>query len=237
MSEFSDAWAAIGRLEGWLSEGQARALFDAARGLEAGSIVEIGSHHGRSTILLALAARPGVSIVAVDPFDDPRWGGGAESLDIFRENVRRAGVEDRVRIVRATSEEAARTWDGGRIAFVYIDGAHDRPSVLIDIDGWSARLGDEGLLFLHDAFSSTGVTAAVLQRFLGRRGFSYLGAERSLVMFRKSEPSATTAVVSSARLLARLPYFARNLAVKVALRQGWHRVSRSLGHKDKEPPF
>jgi predicted O-methyltransferase YrrM len=237
VSGFDEAWAAVDELEGWMSVGQARVLFDAARGLETGSIVEIGSHRGRSTILLALAAGAGVSIVAVDPFDDPRWGGGAESLDIFRENLQRAGVEDRVQIVRATSEEAARSWDGGDVSLVYIDGAHDRPSVLSDIDGWSSRLAEDGLLFVHDAFSSTGVTVAVLQRFLGRRGFSYLGAQRSLVMFRKSEPSAMTAAVSSARLLARLPYFARNLAVKVALRHGWHRVSRALGHKDEGAPY
>jgi predicted O-methyltransferase YrrM len=237
VSSFDETWSVVADIEGWLSKGQARALFEAARGVESGSIVEIGSHHGRSTIVIALAAAPGVPVVAVDPFGDPRWGGGEDSLEIFRENIRRTGVDDRVRIVRDTSEGAARDWDGGEIALVYIDGAHDRRTVATDIDSWSARLASDGLLFLHDAFSSTGVTAALLQRFLGRGDFEYLGAERSLVMFRKRPSSARVAAVSSARLLARLPYFARNLAVKVAVRRKWRRLSLVLGHAEDGFPY
>jgi predicted O-methyltransferase YrrM len=237
VSTFGEAWAAVADLDGWLSEGQARALFDAARAVESGSIVEIGSHRGRSTIVLALAAPVGVPIVAVDPFDDPRWGGGEGSLAIFHENLLRAGVDDRVRVVRGTSEVAARDWDGGDVALVYIDGAHDRQSVVIDIEGWTRWLGENGLLFLHDAFSSTGVTAALLQRLLGRRRFEYLGAERSLAMFRKCAPSRRAAVVSSLRLVARLPYFGRNLAIKVAMRRNWRRVSLVLGHAEDGFPY
>jgi predicted O-methyltransferase YrrM len=237
-SRFADAWAAARDIEGWLSEDQARALFEAAAAVQPGrSIVEIGSHRGRSTIVLARAARDGVEIVAVDPFDDLRWGGGAESYDVFLENVRRAGVDGRVRVVRGTSESAARDWNGPPIGLVYVDGAHDRRSVLADIDGWARWLENDGLILLHDAFSSVGVTAAVLQRFLLRGGFSYVRSVRSLVVLRKRSASPAAAVGLSARLLARLPYFARNVAVKVALRRGWHGACRVLGHADTHAPY
>jgi predicted O-methyltransferase YrrM len=232
---FEAAWAAASDVEGWLTEDQARALWIAAAAVELGrSIVEVGSHRGRSTIVLAHAAQAGVEIVAVDPFDDVRWGGGAETYELFLKSLRAAGVEERVRVVRATSEAAVRDWDGRPLGFVYVDGAHDRPSVLLDIDGWLPRLDDGGQIAVHDAFSSVGVTLALLQRFLGRRDFTYVRAVGSLLVLRKSR---TSSVVASLRLIARLPYFARNLLVKIALRRGWRGLCRLLGHAGDTAPY
>ena len=139
-----------------------------------------------------------------------------------------------MRVERATSEAAIRDWDGRPIGFVYIDGAHDRPSVLLDIDGWLPRLDDGGLIAVHDAFSSVGVTLALLQTFLGRRGFSYVCAVGSLLVLRKGRASSA---VASLRLLARLPYFGRNLLVKIALRRGWRGLCRMLGHAGDTAPY
>jgi hypothetical protein len=74
--------------------------------------------------------------MAVDPFEDPRWGGGQESHAVLLENLARAGLEDRVEVFRGTSEEAAGAWDGSRVGLLFVDGAHDRPSVLLDLDRW-----------------------------------------------------------------------------------------------------
>ncbi|MEJ7584538.1 MAG: class I SAM-dependent methyltransferase, partial [Acidimicrobiales bacterium] len=55
-------------VEGWMTEGQARRLWDRAQLVPGtGRIVEIGSFRGRSTIVLARSARPGVEVVAIDP--------------------------------------------------------------------------------------------------------------------------------------------------------------------------
>ena len=55
-------------VEGWMTAGQAATLYDAARRCPSnGQIVEIGSFHGRSTIVLACAADPTVDIAAIDP--------------------------------------------------------------------------------------------------------------------------------------------------------------------------
>jgi len=67
--DFAEAWQKASKVEGWLSQGQGRVLFDGARGVSAPNrIVEIGSHLGRSTILLALASSPDVRVTAIDPY-------------------------------------------------------------------------------------------------------------------------------------------------------------------------
>jgi predicted O-methyltransferase YrrM len=155
---FDEAWGAVADVEGWLTRGQAQALFDGARNAPDGAIIEIGSHHGRSTIILARGAGSGTRIHAIDPFDNARWGGGEQSLRIFRDNIERAGVAHMIHPFRGISAEAVESWSGGPIALLYIDGAHDLASVLIDIDGWEPHVVSGGLVFIHDAFSSMGVT-------------------------------------------------------------------------------
>ena len=95
-----------------------RILFDSARRVPSGSnIVEIGSHRGRSTILLARGKPEDgrTRIQAVDPFFDPRWGGGESSEAIFRSNLRDAGVDSDVNVFHGTSEQALQHWKQGGI--------------------------------------------------------------------------------------------------------------------------
>ena len=76
---FAEAWTMASTVDGWLTEGQGRALFEAGRRLLGGTTaVEIGSHRGKSAILIASGLPEGGRLVAVDPFDNPRWGGGPE---------------------------------------------------------------------------------------------------------------------------------------------------------------
>ena len=67
----------VREIGGWLTEAQARTLWDEARVVPAGAlIVEIGSHQGRSTVVLAAAA-PRARVIAVDPFVGGAMFGGA----------------------------------------------------------------------------------------------------------------------------------------------------------------
>jgi predicted O-methyltransferase YrrM len=235
---FETAWPRAARINGWLSEGQARALAEAAGTLPRGtSIVEIGSHHGRSTVILAHTKPPGSRLMAVDPFDDPRWGGGKSAYDVFLSNLSRAGAEHGVEAFRGTSEQAAAAWDGDPIGVLFIDGAHDRSSVLTDVDAWEPFMADGGFVYVHDAFSSPGVTVALLERHLLNRSFRYLGSVRSLAMFRREAMSRPAAAWSALRMLARLPYFLRNVLVKLAIRRGWSLPQRLLGHREPGCPY
>jgi predicted O-methyltransferase YrrM len=235
---FDDAWREAELAEGWLTMAQGHALFEAARGVTTGSwIVEIGSHCGRSTVLLAAAKAKGVGVLAVDPFDDPRWGGGPDALTDFESTLRRAGLLETVETFRGISEDASRTWNRGRIGMLFVDGAHDRASVLKDIDGWAPHLAPRATVLFHDAYSSPGVTLALFERYFGGAEFEYLGTVGSLARLRKTRLKGILRLRSSLRMLADIPWFGRNLAVKVAIRRRWSLLQRVLRHEGSVFPY
>jgi predicted O-methyltransferase YrrM len=230
---FSSTWEQIQSIDGWLSKGQAQALFQAAEATTGGSIVEIGSHHGRSTIVLASAA-PASEVVAIDPFDSARWGGGEDAYPAFRGNLARAGVD--VRLLRTTSGEAAREWDGP-IGLLFVDGAHTTAAARQDLVDWEPHVLKGGRVFVHDTFSARGVTRAVLERHLFNRNWRYRGSTRTLACFERRSASAAETALDSLRLISMLLYFARNTAIKVALRWGPRFLPRLLGHREPVDPY
>ena len=65
---FAEVEAAVADVDGWMTPGQARKLWSCARTVRSGgTIVEIGSFRGRSMIVLASAAEPGVDRHAARP--------------------------------------------------------------------------------------------------------------------------------------------------------------------------
>jgi hypothetical protein len=56
-------------------------------------------------------------------------------------------------------------------------------------------------------------------------------------MFERRETSLVAGAESAIRLLARLRYLARNLAIKVALRRRWSRLPKLLGHNGQDYPY
>src|SRR3712207_9440130 len=101
VSRFETAWEAVAGIPGWLTEGQARMLWDAVCRLGPGAtVVEIGSHPGRSTIILGHAARTvGARVVAIASFVHGRLFGGATTRELFEAHTRTAGLTDVVELV------------------------------------------------------------------------------------------------------------------------------------------
>lgn len=240
------ALARIEGVEGWLSDGQARRLYDAARTLPAaGRIVEIGSYRGRSAIVFAHAAPDGVEVVAIDPHAGndrgPRQihGTAAEGDSdhaAFRANLERAGAAERVRHVRLPSQAALAEVEGP-VDVLYVDGAHRYRPASADIARWSERVKPGGTMLIHDSFSSIGVTLATLRHLLGSGRFAYVGRTGSLAEYRRGEPHGRERLASAARQLAQLPWFARNVVVKVALVLRLRPLARALGHASGDWPY
>jgi predicted O-methyltransferase YrrM len=232
------ALEAVRDVPGWLSDDQALRLWERAAALHgAGTIVEIGSYRGRSTIVLARAAGSGVEVVAIDPHAGNDRGpqkirGSADEGEAdhraFVENLARAGVAGQVRHVRAPSQDALDSV-AGAIDVLYIDGAHRYGAARDDVVRWGARVAPGGTLLVHDAFSSIGVTLALLRLLAFGGEFRYVGRARSLAEYRREPVRGVARLRNAARQLAQLGWFARNLAIKLALMARLRRVARWLG--------
>jgi predicted O-methyltransferase YrrM len=245
-SGFGNVLSLVQGVEGWLTDAQARRLWDSAAALRApGRIVEIGSFRGRSTIVLASAAVEGVELVAVDPHGGgdrgpqeitPDAEQGEQDFVAFGANLRRAGVEGRVRHLRAPSLVALGEVDGP-VDLLYVDGAHRYRPARDDIERWGARVAPGGSMLVHDAFNAIGVTLAQLRLLLFSTQWRYRGRRGSLAEYRR-EPLHTTGVtINALRQLAGLPYFVRNMLVKVALLARLAPLARLLGHRDGDWPY
>lgn len=238
------AWAAVADVAGWMTRGQSDALFAAAAGAPAGGrIVEIGSFQGRSTIVLALAAPASVEIVAIDPHaGNDRGPQEIEGYTTeaegdhrrFLANLAGAGVAGRVTHLRKFSSEALGDV-AGAIDVLYIDGAHRYAPARADIAAWGSRVNASGTLLIHDAFSSVGVTSAILRELTFGRRFRYAGRSRSLATYVAVPGGLRGAarLANAGRQVVQLGWFARNVALKMLLSAG---LATLLARFGKEPP-
>ncbi len=229
---FADAWALAEPLEGWLTRDQAAVLFDAVRSLAPGcTVVEIGSHQGRSTVVLASALPEGGRVVAVDPFAGLAVRRPGHTCPAGAPS-RRAGVGD---AGRGRRHHLARGVHGVRrssVDLVYVDGKHDYWTVREDLR-WADRVSTGGAVLVHDAFSSLGVTLALLRTLPVAPRLAYAGRTGSLARLDVRRPGSPTASGRSREL----PWWVRNLVVKVLLRLRLRGAARLLGHDLAEDPY
>ena len=248
---FESAWRAVDGVEGWMTRDQARRIWDAV--VAAGSrsmggrpvFVEIGSYRGRSVIVTARAASGDTELVAIDPHagndrGPGQWEGtaveGQSDHEAFWANLVRAGVADRVRHVRSFSSEALDEVQGP-VDVLYIDGAHRYRPASADIRAWGARVAPGGVMLIHDAFSSVGVTLALLVHLLPSAEWTYEGRSGSMVQYRRSVPAGRERLAGVARQLSSLGWFARNLLVKTAMVTRLRPLARVLGHDGETWPY
>ena len=93
-------------------------------------------------------------------------------------------------------------------------------------------------MLVHDSFSSVGVTLALLATCAGRREWRYAGRTGSLAEYsRRVEPGGALArVTDAARHVLELPWFARNVAIKVLVLAGRRAWAERLG-LDPDAPW
>jgi predicted O-methyltransferase YrrM len=160
---------------GWLTDDEATALGDLARGLR---VVEIGSYLGRSTIALAQTAK---HVLAVDhhrgspehqpggQHHDPElvFEGVFTTFPGFVANLRAANVERRVSVLVA---QAGMLWSLIQPGWemVFIDGGHGYQQVIADFQLAQWLLKAKGQIVFHDFGVWPGVTMAVLDIANGR---------------------------------------------------------------------
>jgi hypothetical protein len=218
-------------IEGWLTDAQAARLAAAAsRPRPDGAVVEIGSFRGKSAVVLARAAG---SLIAIDPHAGSDRGPqeieadaqrGDADYAAFHANLAAAGVADRVRHVRKFSD-AAHQDVAGPLSLLYVDGAHRFGPARADLRDWGKRVAPGGVMLAHDSFSSIGVTLALLVECFWSPRWRYVGRTGSLAEF--------TRVADGPRELGawarELPWFARNVLIKVLVVTGRRRWAERIG--------
>jgi predicted O-methyltransferase YrrM len=241
---FDEVFTSITHVQGWMTRDQAHRLWSAAAPLRPGArVVEIGSYHGRSAIVLASASAAGVEIYAIDPHGGNDRGpqqiegafeDGQADHETFLGNLRDAGVRDRVQHVRKPSQDATEDVPG-LLEVVYIDGAHRYQPAKADIVRWGAKVAPGGTLLIHDSFSSVGVTLALLVTLVFGGEFRYVGRAQTMTEYRREPVRGRARALSAARQLAQLPYFARNVLFKVLITLRLRPVVKALGGTGEWP--
>jgi predicted O-methyltransferase YrrM len=137
-----------------------RLLWILIRSARASRILEVGTSNAYSTIWLADAARAtGGRVVTLEA--------DAGKVQLARDNLRRAGVEDRVEILHGRAADSLRGL-AGPFDFVFLDA--DRPSYATYLDLVVPRLRPGGLLVADNVVSHAGELADYLARVKSHPG-------------------------------------------------------------------
>lgn len=147
-------------IDGWLTDDEADLLVGTTVRLlarpEPGTIVELGSHCGRATVVIGSvvkAVRPSVQVHAIDSHDgvvgalDQGLIHGPGTLDVFHRNIEAAGISGVVDVVVSAPRDVVWTEP---IGLLVVDGLHDYASVVRDLHTFERWLGPGSIVAFHD---------------------------------------------------------------------------------------
>lgn len=127
-------------------------------------IVELGTYHGKTALVMAWGARQGhgAHVTAIDPWDLPGNVYGDEMGDLGSARkwagywVRSLGYSNDVRLIRAFSHEAAESWSVPeidtvkRVGLLFVDGDHTAEGARRDIEAWAPHLAPGATIAIDD---------------------------------------------------------------------------------------
>jgi predicted O-methyltransferase YrrM len=137
------------------SPGEAAVLTRLATGTR--RVVELGVYEGSSALVLADALGAEAELHLVDPFIDATgWAlrpGSRANAAATRLAVRRATRHGgpKVHWHLARSQDVGRTWSGGSVDLVFIDGDHSPDGCREDWELWHHHVSSGGVVSFHDA--------------------------------------------------------------------------------------
>ena len=162
------------------SHSAAEAALLARLGSQAPRVVEIGVYEGSSALVLCSALPASAELHLIDPFvDESGWAlprgwrptPFATRL-VVRRGTARGGPSVHWHVAR--SQDMRRTWEGGPVDLVFIDGDHRPDACQEDWDVWSPHVPAGGRVAFRDAragkpdgHGSPGPTAVVDGLFRG----------------------------------------------------------------------
>lgn len=154
---------------GFMPEAEGQALYELARERAAyGTVAEIGTYCGKSTVYLGAGAREaGDLVITVDhhrgseehqpgwEYHDPELvdphSGRIDTLAHARATIESAGLEEHVVAVAGRSADVAALWRTP-LGLLFIDGGHTDAAAAADYEGWAPHVRMRGILAIHDVF-------------------------------------------------------------------------------------
>jgi hypothetical protein len=191
-------------VEGWLRDEEAEKLIVFTRRAvvehAVPTVVEIGSFCGRSTIVLASAARTARSNARVYAIDPHQGVVGAEDAldglhvtpptrERFQRTIASAGLAEMVEPICLPSYDVS--WHSP-IAFLFIDGLHGYSSVARDFFHFEQHLVEGAYVAFHDCDDTYPGVRTFVDGLAGSGCYEEVSRAGSLVVLRKLRPDSMT---------------------------------------------
>jgi glycosyltransferase involved in cell wall biosynthesis len=187
----------IKKIEGWMSDLEADLLIELTRKLcrehrGKHNIVEIGSYHGKSTVLFGTVLKncqPSWIIYSIDTHNgklgasDQGLKSYPPSFEKFKKNIAAAGLEDTVVAIKNSTPDVA--WNEPVLA-LFIDGLHDYPHVAADFYHFSEWIEPGGYIAFHDYVDYFPGVKAFVDELLVSGQFLKIQRADSLVVLQKT---------------------------------------------------
>ncbi len=156
-------------VKGFLNDKEAKKLQELFLNVHhLGSVLEIGTYCGKSTLNFALIAKKiGGLIYTVDHHtgseehqlgeeyhDEDLYDKRLEkfnTLPEFLKNLKSSNLGNYIIPILSKSSEASKTFLE-TISLLFIDGGHSHEAALIDYNSWKDKICSGGLLVIHDVF-------------------------------------------------------------------------------------
>lgn len=181
-------------IQGWLTDPEAELLVDVAMAAcgsreEPAHIVEVGSFHGRSTVVLgSIAKHNSARVYSIDAHDgrqgavDTGLRQYPPSWDSLQQNIRRAALEDVVDM--SNDKSYSRPWEGP-VDMLLIDGLHDYFNVARDFRHFSDSIVPGGYVAFHDHADYFPGVKLFVHELLEAGGYQKIGQKDSLLVLQK----------------------------------------------------
>lgn len=134
----------VATIPGWMRPEDADKLYELAATTR-GPILEIGTYHGRSAVLMALARA------------DAGIDGHIYTIDVERASIAAAqtqarahGVAETIVFIRGTSAAFVAAYPTLRPSLTFVDGDHARAGVEADLAALAPIVPERGVLLFHD---------------------------------------------------------------------------------------
>lgn len=185
-------------IEGWLTETEAKGLFDIAALLPIDShVVEIGSWKGKSTWCIAQGLKKGI-INCIDPFNADGEEGSKEIYEktkgekslIEQFNTNLAGLPANVQIKALKGYSSEFLSAVQNIDFLFIDGDHSIKGCKYDFDNFEQEVKSGGYIAFHDYDSNRselGPTWVIDNLVKKNPSYSLFKNFDSLAVFKKNQ--------------------------------------------------